>query len=179
MTSFFFFWLQYDCRSLKHHILPQKLLKFVSASSHFNSKRNSLRISQVSLARAVLWAHFWTNYWQHHNIITRPNSNQSAFCFSKLFLLLKHSRLTMLVSGVQQSIFLQIIYNYRLSQDTEYSPLCYTLNPCCLSILCIIVCICLSQPLNLSSPLFPLVTTQICFLCLWICLIVLDSTYME
>ena len=120
MTSFFFFWLQYDCRSLKHHILPQKLLKFVSASSHFNSKRNFLRISQVSLA------HFWTNYWQHNNIITRPNSNQSAFCFSKLFLLLKHSRLTMLVSGVQQSIFLQIIYNYRLSQDTEYSTLCYT-----------------------------------------------------
>ena len=110
-----FFWLQYDCRSLKHHILPQKLLKFVSASSHFNSKRNFLRICKVSLARAVLQAHFWTSYWQHNNINTRPNSNQPAFCFSKLFLLLKHSWLTMLVSGVQQSIFLQIIYNYRLS----------------------------------------------------------------
>ena len=142
-------WLQKFEASYPH----KKLLQFVSASSHFNSKRNFLRISKVSLARAVLQAHFWTNYWQHNNIITRANSNQSAFCFSKLFLLWKHSWLAMLVSGVPQSIFLQIIYSYKSSQDIEYRPLCYTVNPCCVSVSCIIVCICLSRPLNLSSPL--------------------------
>ena len=48
------------------------------------------------------------------------------------------------VSGVQQSdsiIFLKIIFHYRLLQDIEYSSLCCTVNPCCLSILCVVVCI--------------------------------------
>ena len=50
----------------------------------------------------------------------------------------------MLVSDVQQNdsviyIFFQIIFHYRLLQDVEYSSLCYTVNSCCLSILCIIV----------------------------------------
>ena len=54
-----------------------------------------------------------------------------------------------LVSGVQQSdllipiyIFFQIIFHYRLLKNTEYSSLCYIVTPCCLSILCIVVCIC-------------------------------------
>ena len=36
----------------------------------------------------------------------------------------------------------QILFHYRLLQDIEYSSLCYTVGPCCLSILCIGVCIC-------------------------------------
>ena len=44
------------------------------------------------------------------------------------------------------------IYAY-LSQDTEYSSLCYTAGPLCLSILYIVVCICQSQTLNTSLPL--------------------------
>ena len=32
--------------------------------------------------------------------------------------------------------------HYGLLQDTEYSPLCYTVGPCCLSVLYIVVCIC-------------------------------------
>ena len=39
-------------------------------------------------------------------------------------------------------ILFQIIFHYRLLQDTEYSSLYYTVGPCYLSILYIIVCIC-------------------------------------
>ena len=56
-------------------------------------------------------------------------------------------------SGVQNSdsaiyiytyihiILVQILLNYRLLQDIEYSPLCYMVSPYCCSILCIVVCI--------------------------------------
>ena len=36
-------------------------------------------------------------------------------------------------------------FHYDLSEDTEYSFLCSTVGPCCLSIIYIIVCICYSQ----------------------------------
>ena len=48
-------------------------------------------------------------------------------------------------------ILFQILFNYRLLQDTEYSFLCYTLGSC-LSILYIVVCSCESPILNLSLP---------------------------
>ena len=35
-----------------------------------------------------------------------------------------------------------VLFHYSLSQDTDYSFLCYTVGPCCLSILCILVFIC-------------------------------------
>ena len=38
-------------------------------------------------------------------------------------------------------IFLQILLLYRLLENIEYSSLCYTVGPCWLSILYIIVCI--------------------------------------
>jgi len=37
-------------------------------------------------------------------------------------------------------IFLYIFFHYGLSQDIEYSFLCYTVAPCCLFILYIILC---------------------------------------
>ena len=53
------------------------------------------------------------------------------------------------ISAVQQSdsvlhvyILFHILSHYGLSQDIEYSSLGYTVGPCCLSILYIIVCIC-------------------------------------
>ena len=67
----------------------------------------------------------------------------------------------MLVSGVQQSdlvihihisILFLILFPYRLLQSIEYSSLCYTVGPCWLSILHILVCICQSQPPNSSLP---------------------------
>ena len=47
-------------------------------------------------------------------------------------------------------IIFQILFPYRLLQNTEYSSQCYTVGPCWLPILYIVVCICYTQPLNLS-----------------------------
>ena len=58
-----------------------------------------------------------------------------------------------LVSGVQQSnsviqIYIKYIYSfsdsfyYRLSQNIEYSSLCYIVGPCCFPILYVLVCVC-------------------------------------
>ena len=38
--------------------------------------------------------------------------------------------------------FFFFLFHYGFSQIIEYSSLCYTVEPCCLSILCILVCIC-------------------------------------
>ena len=39
-------------------------------------------------------------------------------------------------------ILFYILFHYGLSQDIEYSSLCYTVGPCCLSSLYILACIC-------------------------------------
>ena len=41
-----------------------------------------------------------------------------------------------------QYILFRILFRYGLAQDIEHSSLCYTVGPCCLSILYIVVCIC-------------------------------------
>ena len=38
-------------------------------------------------------------------------------------------------------ILFPILFSYRLLQNIEYSSLCCTVGPCCLSILCLVVCI--------------------------------------
>ena len=57
-------------------------------------------------------------------------------------------QLTYNVSGVEQSdsvihrymcILFQVLFHHRLLQDTEYSSLCSTVGPCCLSTLYIVV----------------------------------------
>ena len=72
--------------------------------------------------------------------------------------------------------FFYIISHYGLSQDIEYSSLWYTIGPCCLSILNVVVCI--YQP-QTPSPFLCLPTLpyqpQICFLCLWICFYLFSS----
>ena len=40
------------------------------------------------------------------------------------------------------AFFFHILFYYGLSQDIEYSSLCYAVGPCCLSIPNVIVCIC-------------------------------------
>ena len=40
------------------------------------------------------------------------------------------------------NILFQILFHYMLLQDIEYIFLCYTVGPCCLSILFIVVCTC-------------------------------------
>ena len=57
--------------------------------------------------------------------------------------------------------FFLILFHYRLLQDIEYSSLCHTVNPCCLSIL-YIVCVSVnpilliysSSPSPLGKPIF-------------------------
>ena len=36
----------------------------------------------------------------------------------------------------------EILSPYQLLKSSEYSSLCYTVGPCCLSILCMLVCMC-------------------------------------
>ena len=40
------------------------------------------------------------------------------------------------------SILFQILFHHKLLQDNEYSSLCYAVDPCCLSVLYIVACIC-------------------------------------
>ena len=39
-------------------------------------------------------------------------------------------------------IIFQILFPFSLLQNTEYSSMCYTVGPCCLSVLYIVVCVC-------------------------------------
>ena len=50
--------------------------------------------------------------------------------------------LAKLLSYTHIYILFYILFHYGLSQDIEYSSLWSTVGPCCLSILCIVVCIC-------------------------------------
>ena len=50
--------------------------------------------------------------------------------------------------------YIHVLFHYGLSQDIDYSSLCYIARPCHLSMLYIVVSICYSQtPIN--SPLHP------------------------
>ena len=61
-------------------------------------------------------------------------------------------------------------FPYALSRDTEHSFLHCTAEPCCLSILCIIVCICWPQtPVCFLPRPSPPGQPQVCSLGLWVC----------
>ena len=56
----------------------------------------------------------------------------------------------MLVPGIwhSNSLFLEVI-SLKFIKDNGYNSLCYIIYPCCLSISCIVVCICYPAPLHL------------------------------
>ena len=63
-----------------------------------------------------------------------------------------------------------ILFHYGLSQDNQYSSLCYKVGPCCPSILHIRVSICQLQIFTLShAPFLPTWQLQVCSLYLWVC----------
>ena len=66
----------------------------------------------------------------------------NSFVFTEVWLIYN----VVLTSGIKQSdsqiSFFQILFHYTLSQDIEYSFLCYTEVPYCSSILYIVICIC-------------------------------------
>ena len=66
------------------------------------------------------------------------------FFFLKFFFILKYNLLIVLVLGVQNSgsVFLHIIFHYRLLQNNRYNSLCVTVYACCLYILYIVVSVC-------------------------------------
>ena len=67
-------------------------------------------------------------------------------------------------------IIFHIFFHYGLSEETEYSSLCYTLGPC-LSVLYIIVCIFSSHtPSPFTPPFSPPCQPQVSSLCLWVCI---------
>ena len=59
-------------------------------------------------------------------------------------------------SKVQRYIYIyfQILFPYKLSEDIDCSSLYYMVDPCCLSILYIVVCVYESKTPNLSLPYF-------------------------
>jgi len=66
---------------------------------------------------------------------------------------------------IHVSILFQILSPLKLLQNIEYSSLCYTVGPCWLSVLYIVVCTRKSQTLSLSLPsLFPLVVMNLFFM---------------
>ena len=75
------------------------------------------------------------------------NLEYNFSCFYKIEVSLTYN--VVLISGVQQSdsvityiyVLFNFIFHYGLSQDIEYSSLCYPEGPCHLSILYVIPCI--------------------------------------
>ena len=73
-----------------------------------------------------------------------------AITFLHFFIEVELIYSVVLFSAVQQidsvihiyTFFFNILFNYGLSQDIEYSSLWYTVRPCCLFILYIIAYIC-------------------------------------
>ena len=71
-------------------------------------------------------------------------------------------------------ILFPALFHYGLSQDIEYSSLCCTVGPWCLSILCVLVCICHPKHLIRPSPTpFPqsvlYFCESVCFIEMFIC----------
>ena len=93
-----------------------------------------------------------------HFLIDRK---QMSLLFIYLCFIEVESITILLVSSVQQRdlvymyvyiFFFSISFHYSLLQDIECSSPCYTVNPCWISILYMIVCIHWSHTLNLSFP---------------------------
>ena len=64
-------------------------------------------------------------------------------------------------------ILFQILFHYRLLQDTEYCSLCYMVGPC--HLFYIQLCVYVNPKLLILSPTpFPQWQLYVCFLCLWV-----------
>ena len=82
----------------------------------------------------------------------------------------------MLISAIQRSdsiIHIYILFHYVLSEDIEYSFICYTIGLHCLSILYIIQWFVSANP-KFQTPRSPSsspLATTVCSLCLWVCFV--------
>ena len=133
---------------------------------------------QVLMSTLAIFKYFLGTFFHQHIIALTPLGqavfnvylilfNQLGnfflnFIGVQLICVVKHKQCC--VSGIQQSesivhihifILFQVLFSYSLSQNIEQSPLCYTVGPCWLFILFIVVCVCSSQAPVLTPALQP------------------------
>ena len=83
------------------------------------------------------------------------------FSFIYIYICIHAHTMYMYVYVYTHTLF-QIILHYRLLKYIEYSSLCYTAGPCCISFLYKLICICQPQTPNLSLPtLSPLIAIRL------------------
>ena len=75
----------------------------------------------------------------------------SFLVYSKVILLYISLSLSIYIY-IHTHMYFQILFHYGLSQDTEYSSLCFTVGPCCLSLIYKVLCIC-QMSFSISSSL--------------------------
>ena len=97
--------------------------------------------------RTGLWIRRAISKSKSKNVLLLQREREVNFYF--IFIEVQLIYNTVLVSGIQWSdsvmhinICNYILFYYGLFQDTDYSFRYYTVNPCCLSILYKVVCIC-------------------------------------
>ena len=72
-----------------------------------------------------------------YNVVLISVIQQSDSVISYIYIMEKNMKKNIYVYKL-----FYILFHYSLSQDIDYSFLCYTVGPCSLSILCILVFIC-------------------------------------
>ena len=90
------------------------------------------------------WYHLWNMIW-----VTSYLEAKKTLAIKFYLFVLKYNWLTMLyqyllyskMTHLYKYIHFLIFFYYDLSQDVECSSLCYALEPCCLRILTVIVCV--------------------------------------
>ena len=139
---------------------------FGVVSKKLSPRQKSSRVYPILSSRSLIVLCFTFRSVIHFGLIfVKESCTLSTFSvealslFFKKFILLKYSWFMTLISALQQSdsvidiyFLFHILYHYGLLQDAEYSSLGYTVGPCCLSNLYILICICWSQTPNLSFP---------------------------
>ena len=116
------------------------------------------------LLSSLSFSQYNTSYYKYHDPVYLPsqnpgklttiiqsvkywtktaNSTQESRSHWKHFFKKIEGQLIYSVSGIHHSdsvirisILFQILFHYRLLQDSEYSSLCYTVGPCCLFYIC-------------------------------------------
>ena len=135
-------------------------------------ERNWIWFHIFPTARASLYQVRTINMWRkafdcvlrvlHSNASPYLAFSSSLKIFKKIFyFVLEHSWSTLLCFRCTTKWFSYTCicsfsnsFPFWLLHNTEHSSLCYTVGPCCLSILNIAVCTCQSQIPNLSPPPF-------------------------
>ena len=149
-----------------------------------------LKLILLSIADLQCCVHFrcivkWINYTLHISsfleVLSLYRSLQSTFFFNwsivDWFTVLCQSLLYSKVTPLYMRIhYFHIHFHYSLSRSMEYSSLCYTKAPCCLSVQNAMVCIDRHWPSPAHAPTPLAWQPQVCPVCPWVCLRFLDGS---